>query len=52
MLVGVHIAGATAVCSATVALYLGMFERRPVARPDGVPASIEHAPARPIDAKI
>jgi cytochrome c oxidase assembly protein subunit 15 len=31
VLVGVHIAGATAVWSATVALYLGMFERTPVA---------------------
>jgi cytochrome c oxidase assembly protein subunit 15 len=31
VLVGFHIAGATAVWSATVALYLGMFERTPVA---------------------
>jgi len=52
VLVGVHIAGATAVWSATLALYLGMFERRPVARPESVPASLEHTPARPIDAKI
>lgn len=31
ILVGVHIAGATAVWSATLALYLGMFERTPLA---------------------
>jgi heme a synthase len=33
VLVGVHIAGATAVWSATLVLYLGLFERTPVAAP-------------------
>jgi len=33
VLVGVHIAGATAVWSATLMLYLGLFERTPVAAP-------------------
>jgi cytochrome c oxidase assembly protein subunit 15 len=44
-LVGVHVAGATAVWSATVALYLGMFERVPVPVPARQPADPLLAPA-------
>ncbi|HEX5588163.1 MAG TPA: heme A synthase, partial [Acidimicrobiia bacterium] len=38
LLVGIHIAGATAVWSATVSVYLGLFERHPAAvAPDASP---------------
>ena len=45
LLVGVHVAGATAVWSATLMLYLGMFEHTPAALPDAGAADALLAPA-------